>query len=355
MDKKSEMHKVQTDQSASSTNSKKARTENDIELKDRFYSFDEQEIKPLELKDQGTVLKDDGLLKPTDPNKDQNIEFSFGHPSLSNNHEEDPDQLNQIDSKQINTSENDKLLQNLRSSLEKKKQVALKSMFKTEGLLCPICMDMIISCRIAICGHTFCHQCIAECMLRKKECPQCRKNIRKKVLQPSALIDNSVKMYVFGKKYQGDSEAYNKWNERMQAYHQWIDQSKLRTVKVGDQIDACDTENIWCKATVELIIKTQNRKDLLYIHYEGWNRKYDEFLYMDSHRLAPLGSYTNRLDIPVYRMMGNRGSDGQLSMMYAVVLSNAAEEARLQEQERRLSQAQQAEENDDEDDEVEDE
>ena len=96
----------------------------------------------------------------------------------------------------------------------------------------------------------------------------------------------------------------------MQAYHQWIDQSRLKTVKVGDQVDACDTENIWCKATVELIIKTQNRKDLLYVHYEGWHRKYDEFLYMDSHRLAPLGSYTNRLDIPVYRMMGNRGSDG---------------------------------------------
>lgn len=41
--------------------------------------------------------------------------------------------------------------------------------------------------------------------------------------------------------------------------------------------------------------------------------------------------------------------------MYAVVLSNAAEEARLQEQERRLSQANQAEENDDDDDDGDDE
>ena len=43
-----------------------------------------------------------------------------------------------------------------------------------------------------------------------------------------------------------------------------------------------------------MVIKTNNRKDLLYIHYEGWNRKYDEYVYIDSHRVAPLGVYTSR-------------------------------------------------------------
>lgn len=202
-------------------------------------------------------------------------------------------------------------------------------MSKVEPLTCPICMDLIINCRIAICGHSFCHWCISECLVRKKECPQCRKNIRKKVLQPSLLIDNSVKMYVIGKKEQGHPDEFNKWQERMLAYDQWIDSTKLRSVKVGEKIDACDTESIWCKATVELIIKAPNRKDLLYIHYEGWNRKYDEYIYIDSYRVAPLGVYTERQDIPIYRMMGNRGTDGQLNMMYAIVLNNAAEEARL--------------------------
>jgi hypothetical protein len=37
-------------------------------------------------------------------------------------------------------------------------------------------------------------------------------------------------------------------------------------------------------------------------------------------------------------MMGNRAPDGQLSMMYAVVLQNAQEEARLAESERRIAQ-----------------
>jgi len=155
--------------------------------------------------------------------------------------------------------------------------------------------------------------------------------IRKKVLQPSQPIDNSVKMYVQGKKDEGYPDEYNKWKERMDAYILWVEGTKLKNAKVGEKIDACDTENIWCKAIIELLIRAPNRKDLLYIHYEDWNRKYDEFIYIDSHRVAPLGSYTNRQDIPKYRMVGSRGSDGQLNMMYAIVLSNAAEEARLQE------------------------
>jgi hypothetical protein len=89
-------------------------------------------------------------------------------------------------------------------------------------------------------------------------------------------------------------------------------------VKAGDKIDVCDTENIWCMATVELVIKSANRRDLFYLHYEGWNRKYDEFMYMDSHRIAPLGLYTNRTDIPVYSMLNNNGRNGPV--MYAVVL-----------------------------------
>ena len=91
-----------------------------------------------------------------------------------------------------------------------------------------------------------------------------------------------------------------------------------------------------------------HRNDLIYVHYEGWNRKYDEYLYIDSYRLAPLGAYTQRRDIPIYRMMGSRNGDGQLSMMYAVVLQNAAEEERILEQERRMNVRNEVEEEEDE-------
>jgi CO/xanthine dehydrogenase Mo-binding subunit len=53
---------------------------------------------------------------------------------------------------------------------------------------------------------------------------------------------------------------------------------------------------------------------------------------MDSHRLAPKGLYTSRTDIPVYRM----SQAGAQSMMYAVVMQNAAEEARIADHERRI-------------------
>lgn len=77
-----------------------------------------------------------------------------------------------------------------------------------------------------------------------------------------------------------------------------------------------DTEYIWCVGIVELKITSQNRPPLLYIHYEGWNRKYDEYLYQPSKRLAPLGTYTKRNDIPKYYMCPHA------NMMYGHILEN---------------------------------
>lgn len=120
-------------------------------------------------------------------------------------------------------------------------------------------------------------------------------------------MDNAVKMIVLAKKDQGEPEEFDRWTERMKKYKEWVNGHRVQTVKAGDKIDVNDTENIWCRATVELVIKTQSRQNLLYLHYEGWNRKYDEYIYQDSHRIAPLGFYTNRSDIPIYRMMQNQG------------------------------------------------
>ena len=100
------------------------------------------------------------------------------------------------------------------------------------------------------------------------------------------MIDNSVKMMVVAKKEAGDPEEFQKWHERMRKYQEWVKSHRVHFVKAGQILDVCDTEYIWCKATVELVVKNQNRKDLLYLHYEGWNRKYDEFMYIDSHRFT---------------------------------------------------------------------
>jgi hypothetical protein len=55
----------------------------------------------------------------------------------------------------------------------------------------------------------------------------------------------------------------------------------------------------------------------LFIHYEGWNKKYDEYLYQTSHRLSPLGTYTERVDIPRYDLNSNR------NVMFSTVVERA--------------------------------
>ena len=203
-----------------------------------------------------------------------------------------------------------------------------------EELNCPICMDYIMSCRTAICGHSFCEVCISESLIHRKECPNCRKDIRKWVLSKSEIIDSSVKMMV---KSKGDEEV-NRYQERSKSYNEWFEKQQLKNVKPGDKVDALDTEYIWCKAQVELKIRSKDREPLLYLHYDvshnnhnhlkfkifftfsqGWSRKYDEYMYMDSKRIAPVGLFTNRQDIPRYQ---SNGASRQ-PMNYAQVIDSA--------------------------------
>jgi hypothetical protein len=78
-----------------------------------------------------------------------------------------------------------------------------------------------------------------------------------------------------------------------------------------------DTEHIWCSAIVELKIKTASKKPLLYIHYEGWSRKYDEYIFVSNRRIAPVGTYTQRSDIPRYKL-----PNSQQEVRYAHVLES---------------------------------
>lgn len=137
-------------------------------------------------------------------------------------------------------------------------------------------MDYIIECRTAICGHSFCDICIQESLIRKKECPNCRKEIRACPLTKSEIIDTAVKLMVKAKdsdksKLTGkeSEEEQVRHSERVKQYKEWREKHELPTkVKPGDRIDALDTEHIWCKAIVELVLYSKGRKPLLFIHYE---------------------------------------------------------------------------------------
>jgi hypothetical protein len=76
----------------------------------------------------------------------------------------------------------------------------------------------------------------------------------------------------------------------------------LEKVEVGEKIDVRDTDYIWCIGTVRMVIESINHEPIIAIHYEGWNMWYDEFLPLNSPRMARLGFYTSRDDIPKYKM-----------------------------------------------------
>ena len=67
--------------------------------------------------------------------------------------------------------------------------VPLNDFRNVECLQCSICMDLIVACKTAVCGHSFCEECINESLLRRRECPNCRQDIRKQLLQNNSVID----------------------------------------------------------------------------------------------------------------------------------------------------------------------
>lgn len=53
---------------------------------------------------------------------------------------------------------------------------------------------------------------------------------------------------------------------------------RLDNVEVGDRVDVRDTEYIWLQGLVKIKIECANKEPLLVVHYEGWNKYYDEII-----------------------------------------------------------------------------
>lgn len=80
-------------------------------------------------------------------------------------------------------------------------------------------------------------------------------------------------------------------------------------IVVGAEIDCRDTAHIWCPSRILEIddSRAQSRETLIKVRFIGWNEIYDEFIPVNSMRLAPKGLFTSReggsdliLDLPKY-------------------------------------------------------
>eukprot|EP00455_Lapot_gusevi_P009338 TRINITY_DN14173_c0_g1_i2.p1 TRINITY_DN14173_c0_g1~~TRINITY_DN14173_c0_g1_i2.p1 ORF type:complete len:187 (+),score=40.40 TRINITY_DN14173_c0_g1_i2:30-563(+) len=64
---------------------------------------------------------------------------------------------------------------------------------------------------------------------------------------------------------------------------------------VGQQLDVQDSVKKWCKAEVR-DIKQVEPNPLLFIHYQGWHEKWDEWIDATSSRIAPFETHTLGID-----------------------------------------------------------
>ena len=55
-----------------------------------------------------------------------------------------------------------------------------------------------------------------------------------------------------------------------------------------------------------MVVESLNVPNIYLIHYKGWTNKQDEFIQVGSNRLAPLGRFTQRTDIPKYARSRNK-------------------------------------------------
>lgn len=121
----------------------------------------------------------------------------------------------------------------------------------------------------------------------------CRSNIRKKKTVLHKNIESLVKNLTEDDEFEERTIYCNGWKSMLKI---------AKEFQPGDMLDVRDTLFFWCVGTVKQVINTKEAPNqILLIHYPGWNSIYNEFIPSDSPRLAPLGTFSSRRDLPQYQ------------------------------------------------------
>ncbi|TNV74237.1 hypothetical protein FGO68_gene2201 [Halteria grandinella] len=193
-----------------------------------------------------------------------------------------------------------------------------KMMSGFKNLICPLCLNFMYKSTTTACGHSFCERCLDEYLILRKTCFLCEEVIRYKPLVSCFTIDNVIEQLIT--KLGNNHEQPNplappdslktireRWDTQKREHKLWSDGKRLdpANLEPGMKVDIRDTEYVWCTGLLKIKVECANREPLVIVHYEGWNKYYDEIVKVGSPRLAPHGFYTSRDDLPRYCIEGD--------------------------------------------------
>lgn len=115
-----------------------------------------------------------------------------------------------------------------------------------------------------------------------------------------------------------DQEERRRYEQRKSELAELEGRRRIQNIEPGEELDARDTEYIWCQAVVRLTMNIHKKGMFVVVHYLGWSNVYDEAIPISSRRLAKRGFYTRRrgkfqpkslIDIPRYILENRRGGN----------------------------------------------
>lgn len=66
----------------------------------------------------------------------------------------------------------------------------------------------------------------------------------------------------------------------------WANNKKLDELSIGMKIDVRGIDYVWSVGTIKMLIESIKREPIMVIHYDGWNKHFDELIFKNSPRIA---------------------------------------------------------------------
>lgn len=134
-----------------------------------------------------------------------------------------------------------------------------------------------------MCGHLFCEKCFFEASLFKSKCSVCRDKTNILKAYNIHLIEHLVKNNLS----KLDADYQKAFSQNLNLDFTWRNQRYLSSVNVNQKLDILEAPDIWCKATVLSVTELDSKKTLVKVHYDQWDKRFDELIPLSSKRIAP--------------------------------------------------------------------